>query len=279
MLTRLRLPSGLRIRRAADNATNEPRTEIMYDSATRFALNDETTVLFMSQLPLRARASAAEGGSEPDGSLSRVNIVAAGLGLGGIGVWSMHFVGMLALKLDLATGYALLETLASLLAAVVVASLAFMFVGRDPRLGRITLAGCVLGLGVAVMHYLGMFGMRFGGYTQWNSGIVALSVLIAMAAASAALWLAFNTPTLTFRVAAAMVMGIAVCSMHYTGMVAADFICTTTDRGKLPSGFGVISAADLPVLVLTISIGLAAVIAVDLLLQNLLGNEAAAKVG
>lgn len=227
--------------------------------------------------------AAARGIRKADGSLSRANVAGAGLALGGIGVWSMHFIGMLALKLDLATGYALFETLISLVAAVVAASLAFMYVGRDASLRRIMVAGCVLGLGVAVMHYLGMFGMRFGGYLQWNAGIVVLSVFIAMAAASAALWLAFNTPTLPFRVMAALVLGAAVCSMHYTGMAAADFVCTTANRGVVPAGFGVIGAAYLPALVLTVAIGLAVVIAMDHLMQNLFASPGAgpdrAKVG
>ena len=206
----------------------------------------------------------------PDGRISRVNTVAAGLAMGGIGVWAMHFIGMVALKLDLANGYALIETLVSLVAAVAAASLALMYVAKGSgSLPRVAVAGALLGLGVAVMHYLGMYGMRFGGYVAWNYGVVLLSVLIAMAAATAALWLAFNAPAGGARLLAAGVMGVAVCTMHYTGMAAADYICTTIDRRALPAGFGVIGSADLPMLVTGVALGIMALIFVDQVMQRL----------
>ena len=197
-----------------------------------------------------------------DGSLSRVNTLAAGLALGGIGVWSMHFIGMAALKLDVTTGYSLIETLVSLVAAVAAATLALMYVAKDST-SLMRVAGAVLGIGVAVMHYLGMYGVRIGGYIAWNYGVVALSILIAVVAASAALWLAFNTPTLGFRGLAAVVMGVAVCTMHYTGMAAADYICTTADRNAVPQGFGVIRAGQLPLLVACVALGITVLIFVD----------------
>ena len=209
-----------------------------------------------------------------DGSISRVNTVAAGLALGGIGVWSMHFIGMIALKLDVASGYSLIETLVSLVAAVAAASLALAYVAKESGdLKRIAIAGTLLGLGVAVMHYLGMYGMRFGGYVAWNLGVVLVSVLIAIAAASAALWLAFNTPTRGFRVMAALVMGVAVCTMHYTGMAAADYVCTVANRRAFPDGFGVISATQLPMLVTGLALGMALLIFIDQVMQHLQGQD------
>ncbi len=205
-----------------------------------------------------------------DGSISRLNTVTAGLALGGIGVWSMHFIGMVALKLDVARGYSLFETLISLVAAVAAASMALAYVAREPgNLKRIAIAGALLGIGVAVMHYLGMVGMRFGGYVDWSLGMVALSVLIAVAAATAALWLAFNTPARGFRVLAAAVMGVAVCTMHYTGMAAADYVCTTPNRLDFPGGFGVIRSTDLPLLVSGVALSLALLIFVDQIVQRI----------
>jgi NO-binding membrane sensor protein with MHYT domain len=177
------------------------------------------------------------------------NIVAAGIALGGIGVWSMHFIGMLALKLDVASSYALTETAVSLVAAVVASSLALAFVAKSPAAARLVGAGTMLGLGVVVMHYLGMFGMKFGGFIRWDYGIVLLSAVLAIAAATAALWLAFNTASLGMRAAAALVMGLAVCAMHYTGMHAAEFVCTVQDRAAFPQGFDYVNLADLPNLV------------------------------
>ncbi|OUM02948.1 MHYT domain-containing protein [Variovorax sp. JS1663] len=203
-----------------------------------------------------------------DGSTSLSNSLVTGVALGGIGVWSMHFIGMVAVKLQMGIGYSLFETLVSLVAAIVASSVALAYVAqapKDPR--RIVTAGSLLGLGVAVMHYLGMYGMRFGGFIRWDLGIVAVSVLMAMAAASAALWLAFNTRTIGVRLAAALVMGVAVCSMHYTGMGAADFICTTANPRAIPNGFGIISALDLPVLVTLVAVGAAFIIALEQILS------------
>ena len=203
--------------------------------------------------------------------ISRFNALAAGVALGGVGVWAMHFIGMLALKLDVASSYSLPETAASLVAAVAGSSLALAFVARAPeRLGRMLGAGFLLGLGVVVMHYLGMFGMRFGGYIRWDWGVVALSAVIAVVAATAALWLAFHTRTLPLRAGASVLMGVAVCAMHYTGMNAAEFVCTTANRVVAPRGFWYVDAMDLPTLVAAVSLALAAVIAIDQMFQHAL---------
>ncbi len=203
-----------------------------------------------------------------DGSISGFHLLTAGAALGGIGVWSMHFVGMLALRSDLTIGYSITETLVSLLAAVGATSLAIYFVAKHTTTTRVVTAGAVLGLGVCVMHYLGLYGMRFGGYFQWSYGLVLLSIAIAIVAAIAALWLAFHTNTWTLRIVAALVMGVAVCAMHYTGMSAADLICTTAYRGKLPRGFGVVSAQQLPMLVTALALGIAAILAIHQFFQR-----------
>lgn len=207
----------------------------------------------------------------PSGQLSMTNVAAAGLALGGIGVWSMHFIGMLSLRMDVGVGYSMFETLASLIAAIGATSMALAFVAANPKsLNRILGAGTLLGIGVTFMHYLGMYGMRFGGYIDWAYDVVGISMLIAVAAATAALWLAFNTKTVLSRLAASLVMGLAVSAMHYTGMSAANFVCTTTNRTALPSGLGVINSFDLPAMVTVLSIGMAIVLAVDQIFQRML---------
>lgn len=199
-----------------------------------------------------------------DGRINIVSTLVTGIALGGVGVWSMHFVGMLALRLDMGTAYSMAETLVSLVAAVGASSLALAYVAKAPQdLGRILIAGALLGLGVAVMHYLGMAGMRFGGFIRWSSPVVIVSVFIAVFAATAALWLAFNTRTLANRVVAAAIMGVAVCAMHYTGMAAADFICTTETPQAIPTGTGIISALAMPRWVIAMSIGAAFLICLD----------------
>jgi NO-binding membrane sensor protein with MHYT domain len=206
----------------------------------------------------------------PNRRISTFDLLSATLALGGIGVWTMHFIGMAALKLDLRVGYSMAETLVSLLVVCVATGFGIAYVAKDPSSkARLLTAGASLGLGVAVMHYLGMYGMRFGGYINWSFALVAGSILIAVVAATAALWLAFNTRPVALRLLAAVVMAVAVCAMHYTGMAAADFVCTTPDRSVVPRGFGVIISTDLPQVVMVMSIGIALVLSVDLLAQKL----------
>jgi NO-binding membrane sensor protein with MHYT domain len=167
----------------------------------------------------------------PGDCARRVNVGAlwaAAIALGGGGIWFMHFIGMSAYGTPprLPVVYDLLVTALSMVAAIVVAAAAFYFVGRDPRrLGRILVAGVFAGSGVAIMHYTGMGAMRMQAIIEWNFEVVALSVLIAIVAAIAALWLTFNTQRLWQRIAAALVMGVAVCGMHYTGTYAGTLIC------------------------------------------------------
>jgi len=122
------------------------------------------------------------------------------------------------------------------------------------------------------MHYFGMAGMRFGGYIQWSYTLIAASMVIAIVAATAALWLAFNTRTVVARSVAAVIMGLAVCAMHYTGMMAADFICTTDNRLAVPTGTGVISSMDLPTLVTMLSLSIALVLSLDQIMQRVLAK-------
>lgn len=208
---------------------------------------------------------------DASGRVSGFDLLAATLALGGIGVWTMHFIGMTALRLDLRVGYSMVETLLSLLVVCLATAFGLLHVARAPtNRGRLVSAGVIVGLGVGVMHYLGMYGMRFGGQINWSLLLVATSLVIAVVAATAALWLAFNTRPVALRLLAAAVMAVAVCAMHYTGMAAADFVCTTADRAAVPGGFGVIISTDLPGMVLVMSTGIALVLSIDLLMQKFL---------
>ncbi|MEJ5988960.1 MHYT domain-containing protein [Ramlibacter sp. PS3R-8] len=213
--------------------------------------------------------TAANRMRQGNGRISLINTLSAGLALGGIGVWSMHFIGMVALKLDVATGYSMLETIVSLVAAILATALALLLVAKRPdHFPTLLGAGFMLGMGVVVMHYLGMFGMRFAGFIRWNFLVIGLSACIAVVAATAALWLAFNTRTLGPRICAALLMGVAVCSMHYTGMNAAEFVCTSANRVTPPSGLGVVNALDLPSLVAAVALCIAALISIDQFFQG-----------
>nr|WP_255428325.1 MHYT domain-containing protein [Ramlibacter cellulosilyticus] len=204
--------------------------------------------------------------------INRINLLAAGLALGGIGIWSMHFIGMLALRIPLGIAYAVVETVVSLVIAVAATAYALFTVARHPGSVRHVLAGgAVLGLAVCAMHYLGMYGMRFGGHFEWNGALVAASVGIAWVAATAALAIMSVVRNVPARVAASLVMATAVCAMHYTGMAAAGFVCTVPNPLAMPGGTGVVSSFDLPVLVTIVALGSAFVISVDQFFQRVNG--------
>ncbi|MBX3610194.1 MAG: histidine kinase [Hydrogenophaga sp.] len=204
------------------------------------------------------------------GALDWSNVLAVGVALGGVGVWSMHFIGMLALRMDVGSSYSMLETFVSLLVAVGATAGSVALAARQPqRLGRLVLAGFLLGMSVVVMHYLGMFGLKIYGFISWDVALVGASMLIAVVAATAALWLAFNSRTLAHRLMASVVMGIAVCAMHYTGMAAAEFVCTTAERTAIPQGTGFIAAFNLPTLVIATTVMLTVLLSLDQFYQHL----------
>ncbi|MHB2206066.1 MHYT domain-containing protein [Methylobacterium sp. CM6257] len=148
-------------------------------------------------------------------------IAGAALAMGG-GIWSMHFVGMLAFEMGMPAAYHFGLTLLSLLIAVAVTGAAFIWVAyRGEGPAGILLAGPLMGFGVAGMHYTGMAALRMPGTLAYSLPIVAVSVAIAVAAATAALWLAFRQNGVWQKLLAACVMGVAVAGMHYTGMAAA----------------------------------------------------------
>jgi two-component system NtrC family sensor kinase len=148
----------------------------------------------------------------------------------GIGIWSMHFVGMLAFSVPVPLGYDFRITGASLLIAVLVSFFALNVVTR-PKLTRFHLitGGVLMGLGIASMHYTGMAAMQMQPGLTYDPVIFAASITIAIAASTAALWIAhtLNAPTqkhlIAKRIVAAGVMGIGIAGMHYTGMAAARF--------------------------------------------------------
>ncbi|SDN20383.1 PAS domain S-box-containing protein [Methylobacterium phyllostachyos] len=161
------------------------------------------------------------------------------LAMGG-GIWSMHFVGMLALDMGLSAAYDVGLTLLSLLIAVGVTGIAFAWVAyRGNSVAAILVAGPLMGLGVAAMHYSGMAALRIPGDLAYAPALVAVSVAIAVTAATAALWLAFRQQGVGQKLIAAGVMGLAVAGMHYTGMAAATFTATgapATHAEMLPQG-------------------------------------------
>ena len=147
----------------------------------------------------------------------------------GIGVWSMHFIGMLAFSLPIPLGYDLTLTLLSLAIAVLSSGFALALVSQDRLpLWHLICGALAMGAGISCMHYLGMYAMLMQPGIDYDPTLFGLSLLIAVLASGAALWIAFrlrhNTPFVRLaRGGAALVMGVAIVGMHYTGMAAARF--------------------------------------------------------
>ena len=157
------------------------------------------------------------------GLARRVWLVGAAIAMGG-GIWSMHFIGMLAFVVPIPMSYDIRLTTLSLLLAIFVTGGAFYVISRQSASPlRLVLSGIFMGLGIAAMHYTGMAAMRGHAELSYDRLFVALSLIIAIGASTAALWLAFRTTDLWQKLAAAVVMGLAISGMHYTGMRAAIF--------------------------------------------------------
>jgi NO-binding membrane sensor protein with MHYT domain len=149
-------------------------------------------------------------------------LVLGAVSIGGTGIWVMHFTAMLGMTMSgTAIGYAIPVTLVSMLVAVVVVGIGLFVVNNGGRrIQPLLIGGAFTGIGVAGMHYVGMAAMRVQGEVHYNAGIVALSVVIAVVAATAALWATVTVRGARAVVAAALVMGLAVTGMHYTGIAA-----------------------------------------------------------
>jgi NO-binding membrane sensor protein with MHYT domain len=157
------------------------------------------------------------------GFVRRVWLAAAALTMGG-GIWSMHFVAMLAFIMPTPVSYDIGLTALSLVVAIFVTGVGFYVISRQSASPlRLVLSGIFMGLGIAGMHYTGMAAMRGHAELSYAPIFVALSLVIAIGASTVALWMAFRTTDLGQKLVAAVVMGLAISGMHYTGMRAATF--------------------------------------------------------
>jgi NO-binding membrane sensor protein with MHYT domain len=156
----------------------------------------------------------------------------AAVSIGATGIWAMHFIAMLGFTIP---GQQILYnvpvTIASMLVAVAVVGIGLFIVGfGDGGWSRLLAGGVIIGVGVAAMHYLGMTAMSMQGSMSYNMPLVVLSVLIAIVAGTAALWAGTRVKTLGATAVAALIMGIAISGMHYTGMAALHIV-----RGPMSS--------------------------------------------
>jgi NO-binding membrane sensor protein with MHYT domain len=156
------------------------------------------------------------------------------LALGGTGIWLMHFMAMLGFDVpQTLITYDLWITAASFVLAVLMVSVGlFVSVFSSPSGVKIAIGGIFTGIGVASMHYTGMSALDFAGEMTFDPTLVGASFIIAVVAATVALWFAAVIRGATATVAAAALMAVAVCSMHYTGMAAVQI---ELDPGRPPA--------------------------------------------
>lgn len=161
-------------------------------------------------------------------SNARIWLMGGGFALG-VGIWAMHFVGMLAMDHAMNMRFDPFLTGLSMLIAIGSSLFALWLVSAEKlRLRRLLPGALVMGLGISAMHYTGMAALQFASIIVWNSAWVALSIIIALLASCGALWLTFRlrhegTDVALKRAGAAVLMGIAIAGMHYAGMKAAHF--------------------------------------------------------
>ncbi len=179
-------------------------------------------------LDLAGRVTSAQGAA-------RLAWLSGGATAMGIGIWSMHYIGMLAFRLPVPVLYHWPTVLLSLLAAVSASAVALLVVSRQ-RMGSLAvfLGSISMGGGIAAMHYTGMAAMRLPAMCSYSSGLVTLSILLAILISFVALWFTFHfrgeTAGWSWRKTwSALLMGAAIPIMHYTGMAAAHFTLSTAD--------------------------------------------------
>jgi len=190
--------------------------------------------VFVSHTALNLSSRVARSAYKPT---ARLWLVGGAVSMG-CGIWSMHFVGMLALSLPIALSYNISTTLASLAIAILLSGFALTIASRPQiSMKRLAVGAVVMGLGICSMHYSGMSAIEILPVITYEPSLLLASGLIAIAASFAALWLFFrlrkgqSTQMRLARLAAAVVMGLAISGMHYTGMAASRFAagsyCTT----------------------------------------------------
>ena len=197
-------------------------------------------------LGLAGRIKAAEN------KRTKLQWLGAGATAMGIGIWAMHFVGMLAFRLPIAVAYDLGLTLLSVAPAVIASSIVLFVTSRaEIRPQQLVLAGAMMGLGIGAMHYTGMAAMRMASEMYYDPLLFAGSLVVAVALATAALYIHFlagahhEKQSQPLRFVAAATMGGAVAGMHYTAMAAAYFFPSSA---QAPTG-GVVEPTLLAILV------------------------------
>jgi len=193
-------------------------------------------------LNLAGRVTVAQGGA-------RTVWLLGGATAMGIGIWSMHFIAMLAFSLPVPISYDMTVTLFSMIAAILASAIALFIVSRK-EMGILQLlsGGVLMGAGIGVMHYSGMAAMRLNATVSYDPVFFVLSVVIAVVVSIVALWLSFHLRNETGGIGmlqkgiSAFVMGGAIAGLHYTAMMASNFM-PNSSSGSSVSSSGMNSSA------------------------------------
>jgi NO-binding membrane sensor protein with MHYT domain len=178
-------------------------------------------------------------------------LVLAAVSVGATGIWVMHFIAMLGFTIPgQQIRYNVPVTIGSMLIAVAVVGVGLFIVGYS-RAGVVPLlaGGVIIGIGVAAMHYMGMAAMNMSDTMHYDGFLVAVSVLIACIAGTAALWAGLRVRGTGATAGASLIMGVAVTGMHYTGMAA-----MRVDPGTMPATSGATAVSFLLPLLLGVSL-------------------------
>jgi two-component system, sensor histidine kinase and response regulator len=190
------------------------------------------TLTSYAALVLSGRVTSAHG-------RTRLIWLAGGAVAMGIGIWSMHYIGMLAFRLPVPVQYDWPTVLLSLLAAVFAAAVALFVVSRRKMgLFRAAVGSSFMGGGIATMHYIGMAAMRLPPMCQYSSVLVSISVVLAIVISFVALWLTFHfrgdtTGGSWLKSVSPLAIGGAIPVTHYTGMIAASFVPASLSQREL----------------------------------------------
>lgn len=173
---------------------------------------------------------AAMAKRAPKGLHAQIALLTGSLAMGG-GIWSMHFIGMLAFRIGDHVHYDPLITLGSMAPSVFASWIALQLLSRESISGkRLLLGGLLVGAGIGTMHYSGMAAMHMDMALKYDPWWFGISILVAVLLAILALWIRFGLreqhwlSTQQKNLLASTVMGFAIAGMHYTGMKAARFI-------------------------------------------------------
>jgi len=177
----------------------------------------------------------------------------------GSGIWSTHFVAMLAFSVGFPVEYQIGTTVLSLLVAIVITGGAMGFAAAGKGRYDALLSGAVIGLGITCMHYVGMAALMVGGLVKWNWSLVVSSAAIAMVLGALAVETGRRGPQLRWRFAGAGLLTVAICAMHFTGMGAADF----------SSCFSIVDSEQATPVVLSLGVGIGSILIIGLALGAL----------